>query len=309
MQYKVLKNDQFYLCALMNGWSPLLMAWLCGAAIFTCFRWLEKLNADTLRVIVINYYVAAAMGWGLAGGWPTFQEAWPAPWVITAIFAGAAFLYLFNLMANAARTIGVTVTSVSAKLSMVLPVFVFLIFDPSDGLTWNKSLALLATLPAIVLSSWTAEQTELRWHALRIPLIIFLGGGAIDLMFGWFSGPEHMTRYAYRYLFTTIPFTIAGFVGTFLLIFRKAKPASSLSPASTLGIGIGLGIINLGSLYFLLEAYAQLPFDRSAITPLVNLGIIVLAAAAAAVLFREKLTRPNIIGLLLALAAIGLLAL
>lgn len=292
----------------MNGLFPLLMAWLCGAAIFTCFRWLEKLQADTLKVIVINYFVAAGLGWWLAGGWPTFKAAWPAVWVITAIFAGVAFLYLFNLMANAARTIGVTVTSVSAKLSMILPVFIFLIFDPSDGLTWNKGLALLATFPAIVLSSWTSEQTSFRWNSLRIPLIIFLGGGAIDLMFGWFSGPEHMTRFSFRYLFTTIPFTIAGVVGTFILLFRKTKPSSPLSPTTTIGIGTGLGIINLGSLYFLLESYAQLPFDRSAITPIVNLGIIVLAAAAAAMLFREKLARPNIIGLLLAMAAIGLLA-
>jgi multidrug transporter EmrE-like cation transporter len=293
----------------MNGWIPLVLAWLCGAAIFTIFRWLEKLQADTLLVIVINYYVAAAMGWTLAGGWATFEEAWPAPWVLTAMLAGAAFLYLFNLMANAARTIGVTVTSVSAKLSMILPVLIFLLFDPEDGLTWNKTLALLFTLPAIVLSSWTAEQTTFRWNALRIPFIIFLGGGAIDLMFGWFSGPEHMTRFSFRYLFTTIPFTIAGILGTLVLFFRKTKPATPLSPIATTGIGLGLGIINLGSLYFLLESYAQLPFDRSAITPLVNLGIIVLAAAAASILFREKLTRPNIIGLMLALFAIALLAL
>lgn len=293
----------------MNGLIPLLMAWLCGAAIFTCFRWLEKLKADTLMVIVINYFVAAGIGWWMSGGWPTFQAAWPAPWVITAMLAGVAFLYLFNLMANAARTIGVTVTSVSAKLSMILPVVIFLIFDPTDGLTWSKGLALLATFPAIVLSSWTPEQTEFRWNNLRIPLIIFLGGGAIDLMFGWFSGPEHMTRFSFRYLFTTIPFTIAGVVGTFILLFRKTKPSANLSPMATLSIGTGLGIINLGSLYYLLESYAQLPFDRSAITPIVNLGIIILAAAAAALLFRERLARPNIVGLLLALAAIGLLAL
>ena len=295
----------------MDGLFPLLMAWLCGAAIFTCFRWLETLRADTLLVIVINYFVAAGLGWALAGGWETFASAWPATWVITAMLAGAAFLYLFHLMATAARTLGVTVTSVSAKLSMVLPVLVFLVFDPSDEWSWNKGLALATTLPAIVLSSWQSNQSGLSIRELRIPLIIFLGGGAIDLMFGWFSGPEHMTEARYRYLFTTLPFTVAGAIGPMMLVLRRKTPHKSKATPSLLttsSIGIGLGIINLGSLYFLLEAYAQLPLDRSAIAPVVNLGIVVLSAAFAVAFFREPLNKANLWGLFLACTAIALLA-
>lgn len=303
-------KSKIYLCRHMTGLLPLTLAWLCGAAIFTCFRWLEKLQADTLLVIVVNYYVAAGLGWAMAGGWSTFEEAWPAPWVLTAMAAGAAFLYLFHFMAEAARKIGVTVTSVAAKLSMILPVAIFLAFDSTDHLTWTKSIALLLTLPAIVLSSWSKNSRGFDLRAIRIPLIIFFGGGCIDLMFGWFSGPEHMAGDAQRYLFTTLPFTIAGLIGTVILFIRK-RPEPRPTPrrtGMTVAIGTGLGIINLGSLYYLLESYAQLPLDRSAVTPSVNLGIIVLSALAAVLLFREQLNRANRWGLFLACAAIALLA-
>lgn len=291
----------------MSSMIPLVFAWVCGAGIFTCFRWLERLGADTLQVIVINYFVAASLGWHFAGGPAAFIQVWPNPWTIAASVAGVAFLYLFNLMAKASQTLGVTVTSVSAKLSMVLPVFVFLVFDPTDGLSWNKGLALILALPAIVCSSWKDRTHGLSWKQLTLPLIIFTGGGLIDLMFGWYSGPEYMTSDSDRLLFTTIPFTIAGILGTGWLFFRSPPPTTGLKLLPTVGIGMGLGFINLGSLYFLLEAYAQLPMDRSAITPVVNLGIVVLASGLATWFFKEHLNPINKLGLFLACVAIALL--
>lgn len=287
--------------------GSLLLAILLATAIFAGFRSFPKWGADTFQVIVINYAVAAGLGWWLAGGWPTLVRAWGDAWLFTAIAVGSLFLYLFHLMARSAQVNGLTVTTVAAKLSMVLPVFVFLVADPTDGLTATKAAALGCSLPAVVLASWKADE-GFRLRDARMPIIIFLGGGLIDLMFGWFSGPEHMREPAFRYLFTTVPFTVALLIGVALLLGRRIRGTEMpQSRAATWLSGLGLGVVNFGSLYFLLQAYSQVALDRSAITPLINLGVVLSSAVVARFLFKERLSRRNAWGLALGCAAMVLL--
>jgi len=288
----------------------LFLAILTATAIFAGFRAFPKWGADTFQVIVINYAVAAVLGWWLAGGWPTFQRAWGDAWLTTAVAVGSLFLYLFHMMARSAQVNGLTVTTVAAKLSMVLPVLVFLIADPMDGLSWTKAAALVCSLPAVVLASWKGDET-FHLRDARMPLIIFFGGGLIDLMFGWYSGDEHMREPAFRYLFTTIPFTMALIIGSLMLLRQKfrapSEDATVHRPGVTWACGLGLGLINFASLYYLLHAYSAVALDRSAITPLINLGVVLASAMVARFFFGEKLSRRNAFGLILGCVAMLLL--
>ena len=73
---------------------------------------------------------------------------------------GLLFIYLFQLIARTTQTLGLTVTSIASKLSMVLPVALFLAFDPLDALTWKKGVAIALAIPAIVLASWKRGRTD-----------------------------------------------------------------------------------------------------------------------------------------------------
>ena len=281
-----------------------------SSSIFLLFRVFKEWGAHTLQAIVINYLVAASLGWFLSGGFTTFQDAWGSAWLTTAIVVGALFIYLFHLIARSTQTLGVTVTSIAAKLSMVIPVAVFLMFDDNDEPALLKMAAIAIAIPAVVLSSWKQEAPGIK-RSWAIPLIIFTGGGIIDLMFGWFSGPEHMTRLEFRYLFATIPFTIAFFIGLVWLMLNRSKKDSA-GPSSlktTIIGGVCLGIVNFGSLYFLLEAYDKLTLDRSAIMPITNLGVVLASSLFAVIVFREELNRSNLLGLALGALSIGLLLL
>lgn len=287
----------------------LLLCIACSAGIFLLFRAFKGWGAHTLQAIVINYGVAALLGWTLSGGFSTLKMAWGTPWVNTAMAVGILFIYLFHLIARSTQELGVTVTSIAAKLSMVIPVAVFLVFDPTDEPALTKLLAVGLAVPAVVLSSWKNEkQTSNR--SWIIPLIIFLGGGLIDLMFGWYSGPEHMTTIEFRYLFATIPFSVAFVIGLCLLLKAKLRPVptnTDYNRTITWIGGIILGVINFGSLYLLLEAFDKLPLDRSAIMPITNLGIVLVSSLMAIYTFKEKLSTTNWMGLLLGALSIGLL--
>ena len=52
---------------------------------------------------------------------------------------------------------------------------------------------------------------------------------------------------------------------------------------------MGLGIINFGSLYFLLETYDKINLARSGVMPVNNLGVILLSAAASVAFLGERL--------------------
>ena len=305
---------------LRSMWIDLLLTILCTAALFALFRIFDRLQIPSTPAIVINYAVAGGLGLLLVGGGEVWAKASQFTWFYVAPLAGTGFLYIFRLVARSAQTIGMGPTSVASKLSMVIPVGVFLLADPSDALTWQKACAMILAFPAVILTAWTPGM-RLEIHHFRLPLTIFVGGGLIDLLFAWYSGPEHMVEPGFRYLFATLPFLSAAITGAGVL-WLEARPfrehpdaGTHASPHThapwhhTLLGGITLGVINFGSLYFLLESYATLngEMPRSSIIPITNLGVVILSALLGVVGFRERLSLRNAMGLLLGCAAIALL--
>jgi len=278
-----------------------------SAAIFLLFQLFGRWHVQTFPAIVINYGVAASIGWFLAGGHQTFAEVQNQSWVPLALAMGLLFIYLFQLIARSTQEIGVTVTSIAAKLSMVIPVAIFLIFDAQDQLTVQKGIAIALSVPAIMLASWKPGESRSisNWS---MPLIIFVGSGMIDLMFAGYSGPEHMTRVDMRYLFASLPLITAFLVGLVWHVRTARVNAARLVPdAKTWLAGISLGAINFGSLYFLLETYDKVGIDRSAVMPVNNLAIILMSSGLSVAFLNEKLVKQNYLGLMLGASAIALL--
>lgn len=289
----------------------LLLSIASFVGIFVLFKTFGRIGASTFETLLVNYIVAGTLGWTLVGGPEAFTSHMHETWPWVALVVGLAFLPFFYIIARSTQTLGIATTSVATKLSMMIPVAVFLIADPEDGLTWQKGIAMALSIPAVILSS-ARDGERIDFSTLRLPFLIFFGSGMIDLMFGWFSGEEHMSHVTDQYLFATLPFTVAGLSGLVFGLATKKQRESGTTVGATLLAGTALGLVNFASLYFLLRAYADLPLDvdaiqRSAITPLNNLGVVVVSALAAAVFFREPLNRRNYLGLGLGAAAIGLL--
>lgn len=294
-------NEAYFRCVIY-----LLTSILLSTGIFVLFQMFKRWEVHTFQAIVINYGVAAAMGWVLADGVSLFQDVQRESWVWIALIMGLLFIYLFQLIARATQEIGLTVTSIASKLSMVLPVALFLAFDPLDELTVPKGIAIALAVPAIVLSSWKGNQGISASGASRwiIPMIIFLGSGLIDLMFAAYSGEGYMQSTAHRYLFASLPLTTACMAGLGWVAYRR-KPL--FPDRTTVGAGVLLGVINFGSLYFLLETYDKVNLARSGVMPLNNLGVILASAAASVGLLSERLNAKNKLGLAMGSTVVALL--
>ena len=103
-----------------------------------------------------------------------------------------------------------------------------------------------------------------------------------------------MQSVEHRYLFASLPLTTACIAGVAWLALSGQLHAPS---RNTLLAGVGLGIINFGALYFLLETYDKINLARSGVMPVNNLGVILLSAAASVLFLGERLNKRNRWGL------------
>ena len=102
----------------------------------------------------------------------------------------------------------------------------------------------------------------------------------------------------------TIAFALALLVAFAIQFARRSR----FTLRSALA-GVALGLCNFGNILFYLRAHRALPGQPSLVFASMNLGVVVLGALVGVLVFREALGRLATFGVLLALAAIGLLTL
>ena len=276
----------------------LILCILSTGGIFLVFRYFKYFDVNTPMAIVINYAVAAGMGWSIAGGFEAMKQATSEPWFVTTALMGAGFLYLFNLIALCTRELGVAVASVSTKLSLIIPATVFILIDPNDNLSVEKLAAFALSIVAIVLSSLGKVEISKNRNRLLliVPAIIFLGSGAIDLVIGLNSDANPL-------VFTSVPFSVAFAIGLVIRVIPKYR--HKLTAKEILG-GMVLGVTNFGSLYYLLGAYENSGLDKSSVIPSLNIGVIIFSTLSAFLLLKEKPSNKTTWGLALGLIRISI---
>ena len=267
----------------------LLFSILFNGLIFLIFRLLKSRDVDVLPTLIINYVVAGLFGFALhpdqvLGGTP--------PQIGLAVAFGALFIVVFFLMARSSIQYGMGFSSVLTKLSMIIPVVgAVLLLD--DHFSTNGFLGFCIAIPAIfLLIKIEKREREFSW----IPLLLFLGSGTIDLGLKW-TDIHVLTHWSVEG-FIPIVFSAAALLG---LVFLK-KPTSK----RYLFWGVVLGLVNYGSMWFMLKAMAGL--SASIFFPFQNLGIITFSTLLGLFLFKESFTRKQQIGLLLSCIAIGLMS-
>jgi drug/metabolite transporter (DMT)-like permease len=142
------------------------------------------------------------------------------------------------------------------------------------------------------------------WRAFGVLGLTFLSGGMVDVSMKLFEegfGAENS-----RVLFLLMAFGVAFVIGAVIVGVRGVR--RGIWPSGrTIGWGVLLGIINYGSLEFLLRAIEGLP--GVFVFPANNIAIMVVAALLGVYVWGERLSRANRIGLGLAVVALVLLRL
>lgn len=283
--------------------SIILTAWLTIA-----FKIIGRLGINNLQAIVFNYTVCVITGSFVNGSFPVNASLVQQPWFGWALVMGACFISLFNLAAFTVQKIGVAAATVAYKLSMVIP-FVFSIYLYNEEATALKiagvALALLAVWFTTRPGGHDRKGKKVSWVLWAMPLLLFVGSGLLDTMIKYVEQAFIDPGYQDAYLITA--FCVAAGIGMIILLFLFITGRQKLS-GKAVAAGICIGVPNYFSIWCLLGALKGYAGNSSAIIPINNMGIVLFTAIVAWLIFREKLSATNWLGIVLSLGAIALIA-
>jgi len=290
----------------------------CSVLLGFIFKLFSRFGVDGFQAIVFNYFTCFICGWLHLGQFPIQAEDFGTPWMPYALVLGLIFISGFNMAELTVRHFGVTIGQIMQKMSILLTVpFAILAYHESAG--WMKIVGFLFALASIVLVNWPRtpelrsgapnmppEQSSgvlggknLRW----IPIGTWILAGLLEVLLVRVQNEKFADMSDPTFIITI--FGTAGVLGLILALIGWTKKRLQFSWKNVVA-GIILGIPNYGSMLFMLLALSS-GLEGSFVFPIVNVGIIVVTTIGAVALFREKLSPLNWTGIVMAVAAIGLI--
>ena len=283
--------------------SFLLLNILCNALIVILFKFFAKNKINVLQAIVINYMVASLFGFLSSIDEIYLIRAAHGPWVYIALFTGCMFISIFYLIAQSTSTIGVTATSIAFKMSLIIPVLVA-IFTFHEKLSWIQIMGIILALLSIYLSSQKTENIKVteKKQTFLLPFLVFLGSGILDSII--MLSEHYLLVHVSISLFLSLVFLGAAIIGIIVIVLYQTE-----FKRKNILFGIVLGLVNYGSVYFIMRALDLHFIDKTLLYSINNIGIILLSMTLAIILFKERLNKLNALGVTIAVIAILILSL
>jgi drug/metabolite transporter (DMT)-like permease len=281
----------------------LLLSILSSSVIFITFKVTERFKTNLIKLITVNYLVAAMLGFSFNHHPISILNVLTSEWLPYALIIGFSFILMFFLIGHSTRISGVAVTTIAGKLSMVIPILFSILYFSEKTTNLKISGLVLATL-AVVLTSYHPVDKAKNIKLIILPIAIFLGSGITD----------SIVKYAQTYhvpnslslLFPAVVFLTALLLGLVFILIKPTSVSKNISIAELIG-GTILGIANFGSLYFFILALNNSKLDSSIVFGLNNICIVLFSIFIGLVFFKEKFSRVNFAGVLMAVIAILIL--
>ncbi|MBT8393830.1 MAG: EamA/RhaT family transporter [Flavobacteriaceae bacterium] len=283
----------------------LLLSIAASTIILILFKLFERYRVNTLQAIVVNYITACSFGLISYNAPINVEDIVSSKWFFGAFALGFLFIAIFNVMALTAQRNGLSVASVAAKMSVIIPV-IFGIYMYKESVGFQKVLGIILALVAVYLTSIKSKSSINTSKGLLLPVILFLGSGIIDTSIKYLE-----TTYVAQNgipIFSATIFCFAGIIGIGILIKRLIVSPIKLEFKNLYG-GVALGIVNYYSIYFLLKALQYEGTESSTIFTVNNVAIVMLSTLIGLVLFRETIYAKNWIGIAIAVVSITLVTL
>lgn len=267
------------------------------------FKYFEKINVNNLQAISANYFTAGILSIIFLPNTFEFDKinySNTTIFFVLAFIVGLLFVLTFNLYAHGAQKIGVTPSTIANKMSMIIPIIIGIILL-NEEVTFNKILGISFAFVAIFLSSIGDRKYSLNKNHLIIIVLLFIGQGLADGILNW--AQEFILNGSNMNLFFAVTFLAAGFSGLLFLFFKLSSQKVKIEPKSIIW-GIALGIPNYLTLLYFVKSLKSELFSSSEIFPIINIGVIIFCTILSIILFRERVSIYNWLGVILGVFSI-----
>ncbi|OOG61943.1 hypothetical protein B0E46_14160 [Rhodanobacter sp. B04] len=279
-----------------------LLSVICSVLVSVLLKLARRFEVDVGQAIAWNYVVASALTALLLQPSLASMREPGAPWFALAGL-GVLLPTIFLVLGASVRHAGIVRSDAAQRLSLLLSLLAaFLWFG--ETLTLAKGLGVALGLLALGAMVWRHERGTQRDAAAGwlYPLLVFAGFGTIDVLLKRVAAAGVPLGTSLQ-----VMFALSLLVAFALQLGRVALGRARFTLRSLFG-GVLLGLCNFANILFYLRGHRALPQHPALVFASMNLGVVALGALVGLLLFRERLSRLNLGGVLLALAAIVLIA-
>ncbi len=272
----------------------LLLSVICSVSVGIIFKVARRHAISTGQVVGWNYIFALVLCYLFFGADPHpdyFIDNWD-------IFLPLMFLLpsVFLMLALSIRHVGIVRTDAAQRMSLFIPILAaLLIFN--EAFNNYKIIGLCIAFPALALIlSKKADKPAKEW---LYPAVVLLGFGLVDTLFkhvAIIKDPPYTTSLFIIFCGALI---ITALAVVYEVVFLKNK-----LQLMNFAYGMLVGIFNFGNILFYLKAHKAFAESPSTVFAAMNMGVIILGSLTGVLIFKEKLSLRNYIGIVLALAAI-----
>ena len=276
----------------------LIIAVLCSVAVSVLLKVARKRNIVIQQAIAFNYIAALSLSWFLLK--PDFKGLEFTDFIAqsenTPIFLALGILLpsVFIIMSKAVEFAGIVRSDAAQRLSLFLPILAaFLIFH--ETLSQSKVVGIvLAFVGLFCLLSKPNQKSAVDFRGVLGLIGVWFGYGIIDILFKQVakSGGAFPTT-----LF--IAFSLASCIMFIYLLFKRTQ----WNVASFVG-GIILGVLNFFNILFYIKAHQSFGSNPTLVFAGMNIGVICLGTITGALIFKEKISKVNWLGIAFSLCAI-----
>lgn len=273
----------------------LLLAIASSSLVSIVMRTSEKYVKGNHGMLAVNYVICTVMAAIYSNPGNLFPKTEGIGFTL-GLGIGTGILYLAGLLLvqlNIQKN-GVVLTAIFQKLGLIVQVLISIVFF-RERPEVIQMLGLLICLAAIILINFEKEQTAIQFKMGL--LLILLVSGLCD---GMSKIHEEMGNIALSEHFLFYTFGVALILCVVLILSKKEKVGGK-----DIGFGILLGIPNYFSARFLLKALNDIA--AVIVFPTFSVATVVVITLSGLLIFKEKLSKKQWIGMGMILIALVLL--
>ncbi len=275
----------------------LFLSILCSVSVGILFKLIKTKTSINIFLIAINYFLAFVLSYVFFKPTLTLEVFTHSKFISIAIPLIILMPTVFLLVPKAIKNSGIIKTDIAQRISLIIPILCsFWLFG--EIVPPLKIIALIIGFLAIFLILNKPNQNK---NSLYL-LFVFIGYGVCDILY------KKMALFE-DFPYTTMLFYIFGgcFVVTKLMIISKLNIVKNYFTVKNFLYGLILGGLNFCNIFFYLTAHQSFRETPTTVFAGMNFGVIVLGTLVGYFFFQEKLSKKNLIGLVLAILAVCLI--
>ena len=271
-----------------------ILSVICSVTVGIFLKVAKRFQLNIFQIITFNYFSALLLTYF------TYQPelTLKGKTIPYSLFMGLAILLpiVFLIQAKSIKEVGIVKTDIAQRLSLFIPLTAsYFLFN--ETFSQLKIIGFIVGFSAIFFT--LNKKSENKSDNWVYPLLVLLGFGIIDILFKKVAVFKDFS-------FTTSLFIIfcGAFIISILFLIGKILVQKEKLESKNILWGLALGILNFGNILFYLKAHKALSENPSTVFAGMNMGVIILGSLTGILLFKEKMTKWNYLGILLAIISI-----